>query len=140
AAAQRTDEFRVGITLGGIGLVGVDFEFRSGNRSLDVNVATFDFRDVSVSVVGKQYFGGAEARPFLGIGLWGVTSFQAEGTGFALLARAPVGLDWRVEGGDHFLGMSIAVNRALLKHDPEDDTRPVGRLVPLPGFYYKVQP
>ena len=47
-------EFRVGVTAGGIGLVGLSFEFRWGDRSIDTNLATFGFKDVSLAVTGKQ--------------------------------------------------------------------------------------
>lgn len=136
---QSGEEFRMGITLGGIGLIGVDFEFRSGDHALDLNVATFDWNDLSISVVAKEYFGGGDVRPFVGLGLWTVVDFSSGPPGVALLARAPIGVDWRVNGGDHFAGLSVALNRALATWNPEDDTPINGRIVPLPALYYKYQ-
>ena len=137
-------EFRIGVTAGGIGLVGLTFEFRWGDRSLDANLATFGFKDVSLAVTGKQYFGGGDLQPFLGIGLWGVTAFPedpTQRTGKTLLLRIPVGADWNL-AGDHSLGASLALNEGLWiqRADPLDDT-PIGhRPIPLPGFYYRAKP
>ena len=131
------DGLRVGLVVGGQGLVGVSLEYFFEETSVDLTVGTWAFQDVSVSLVGKQYFGAGSLRPFLGGGLWWVTAFQEAGTGMALLLHAPLGADWRVEG-DHYLGLSINVNRGigLTRGDPED-TRPMNkRLVPFPGFYY----
>lgn len=139
-ANSDSNQIRVGITLGGIGLVGVAVEFRSGDNSIDVNVATFTFHDASVSVVGKRYFGAGDARPFVGAGLWGVLGRREASTGKVLLLRAPVGLDWRV-ADHHFLGGAISINKALAvkRPDPDDDTPMSGRPIPLPGFYYRWQ-
>ena len=137
-------EFRVGVTAGGIGLVGLTFEFRWGDRSIDANLATFSFTDVSLAVTGKQYFGGGDLRPFLGIGLWGVTAFPedpTQRTGKTLLLRIPFGADWNL-AGDHSLGGSLALNEGLWiqRADPLDDTPISHRPIPLPGFYYRAKP
>ena len=139
-SGSDSNQIRIGLTLGGIGLFGVAVEFRSGDNSIDVNVATFTFHDASVSVVGKRYFGAGDARPFVGAGLWGVLGRQEASSGRVLLLRVPVGLDWRVTG-DHFLGGAISINKALAvkRSDPEDDTPLSGRPIPLPGFYYRWQ-
>ena len=137
-------EFRIGVTAGGIGLVGLTFEFRWGDRSIDANLATFGFTDVSLAVTGKQYFGGGDLQPFLGIGLWSVTAFPedpTQRTGKTLLLRIPVGADWNLFE-DHSLGASLALNEGLWiqRADPLDDT-PIGhRPIPLPGFYYRAKP
>ncbi|MDZ7779109.1 MAG: hypothetical protein U5R14_04110 [Gemmatimonadota bacterium] len=130
--------WRVGITFGGISTVGVTFEAFRDSRSIDVTLGTFSFRDVGVSVVGKQYVGGRAARPFVGIGLWGVLAASDEGTGLALVARMPIGVDWTVHGR-HSAGASVALNRALAVRRPDPtDERPLNeRLVPLPGIYYR---
>lgn len=139
-SGSDSNQIRIGMTLGGIGLWGVAVEFRSGDHSIDVNVATFTFHDLSVSVVGKHYFGAGDARPFVGAGLWGVLGRQEASSGKVLLLRAPVGIDWRVTG-DHFLGGAISINKALAvkRSDPDDDTPMSGRPIPLPGFYYRWQ-
>ena len=141
SASEEGMRLRFGVTVGGIGLVGLSFEFRWGNQSVDVNVATFSFDDVSVAVTGKQYFGGGDAQPFLGIGLWGVTAFSQEvgrNTGMSLLLRMPVGVDWNFTGKQSF-GGSIAVNQGLWirRADPQDDTPIRRRPVPLPGVYFR---
>jgi hypothetical protein len=134
------EDLRVGLSFGGVSFVGIILEYRWGDRSVEVNVGTWSLRDLAVSVVGKQYFGPGDFRPFAGIGLWAVAapySRPGERAGFALLARAPVGVDWNVVA-DHHVGADLSLNRALSirRKDPQDTTPPTARLVPLPGFYY----
>lgn len=145
-AAQTTDNdmrVRIGVTAGGIGTIGASVEFLWGSRSVDVSLSTFSFSEVSLSVTGKQYFGGGDMRPFVGVGLWGIagsTGQEGEQTGKALIFRVPVGSDWNFTVRHH-LGGSLAVNVGLWidRADPEDDT-PISRSpVPLPGFYYRVE-
>ena len=134
------EEVRFGISFGGISFIGFVTEYRWGDRSIEVNIGTWSFRDLSVSVVGKQYFGPGDFRPFSGLGLWAViapTTDPLERTGVAILARAPVGVEWNVKA-DHHLGSHLTLNRALWirRKDPLDDYPPSDRLIPLPGFYY----
>lgn len=145
--AQSTPEdteIRIGLTTGGIGSIGASVEFLWGSRSVDVNLATFTFSEVSVAVAAKQYFGGGDLRPFVGVGLWGIvgsTGEEGEHTGKALILRAPVGGDWHFTR-KHHLGGSLAVNEGLWidRADPEDDTPVSRRPVLLPGFYYRFEP
>ena len=146
-AAQATANdmrIRIGVTAGGIGSIGASVEFLWGSRSVDVNLATFSFREVSLAVTGKQYFGGGDLRPFVGVGLWGIagsTGQEGEQTGKALILRVPLGGDWNFTGRHH-LGGSLAVNEGLWidRADPEDDTPVSRRPVPLPGVFYRFEP
>lgn len=131
----------MGFTFGGISTVGFVVEYFDGNRSLELTVGTWSFRDLSASLVGKEYFGTGALRPFLGAGLWLVGAApvrEGEQFGLAAVLRAPIGVDWRA-GGDHYTGLSMNVNRALWvrRTDPEDDLPVNRRLVPLPGVYYR---
>ena len=143
-AAAEDMKIRIGVTAGGIGSIGASVEFLWGNRSIDVNLGTFSFSEVSLAVTAKQYFGRGDMRPFVGVGLWGIigsTGEEGEQTGKTLILRVPVGGDWNFTGRHH-LGGSLAVNEGLWvdRADPEDH-RPVSRRpVPLPGFYYRVEP
>ncbi len=146
-AAQSTSDdmrLRVGITALGVGSVGASVEFLWGSRSIDVNLGTLSFKEVSLAVTGKQYFGSGDLRPFLGVGLLGIagsTGLEGEQTGKVLLLRLPVGGDWNFTGR-HYFGGSISVNVGLWidRADPEDD-RPVERRpVPFPGLYYRFEP
>ena len=145
--AQTTDDdvrLRIGVTAGGIGSIGASVEFLWGSRSVDVNLATFSFSEVSLAVTGKQYFGRGDLRPFVGVGLWGIagsTGQEGEQTGKALILRVPVGSDWNFTRSHH-LGGSLAVSEGLWvdRADPEDDTPVSRRPVPLPGFYYRAEP
>ena len=146
-AAQSTANdmrIRIGVTAGGIGSIGASVEFLWGSRSIDVNLATFSFSEVSLAVTGKQYFSDGDSRPFVGVGLWGIAGSSGEeggGTGKALLLRVPVGGEWNFTGSHHF-GGSIAVTEALWidRADPEDDTPIRRRPVPIPGFFYRFEP
>ena len=137
-------QLRIGVTAAGIGSTGASVEFLWGNRSIDMNLATFSFSEVSLAVTGKQYFGRGDLRPFVGVGLWGIagsTGEDDEQTGKVLLLRLPLGSDWNFTG-NHHLGGSLAVNEGLWidRADPEDDTPVNRRPVPLPGLYYRVEP
>lgn len=139
--AGNDDGVRVGVTFGGISTVGFVVEYFDGSRSLELGVGTWSFRDVSASLVVKEYFGAGALRPFLGAGLWLVGSAplrDGERIGLAAIVHAPIGVDWRA-GGDHYVGASLNVNRALWvrRTDPDDDFPPTRRLVPLPGVYYR---
>lgn len=127
------------MTVGGISTVGLTAEFFRNSRSIDITLGTWAFRDVSLSVVGKQYLGGRDLRPFAGAGLWLVVAKPSDArTGLGLVARVPIGVDWRV-GGSHSVGGAVSLNRALAvrRPDPEDELPLTGRLVPLPGLYYR---
>ena len=146
-AAQTTADdmrLRIGVTAGGIGLIGASVEFLWGDRSIDVNLATISFKEVSLAVTGKQYFGRGDLRPFLGVGLLGIagsTGLEGEQTGKVLILRLPVGGDWNFTGR-HFFGGSLAVNTGLWidRADPDDDSPVQRRPVPIPGLYYRVEP
>lgn len=142
-AAQGPDAgslTRFGISVGGISTVGVLVEFVRDARSFEVALGTWSFRDLAVSGVAKQYFGAGAAQPFVGAGLWMVVAAPsgAERTGFALVLRAPIGVDWGV-ADDHALGLGLDVNFALgvRRSDPEDRLPLNRRLVPLPELYYR---
>jgi len=113
-------------------------ERRWEHQGFEVQVGTWGFRDLSVSVTGKQYIGSGAVQPFLGVGLWGLVAFSEEGTGYGLIGRAPIGLDWTVTG-NHSAAMTVYLNRALAlrRSDPEDDRPPRSALIPLPEFSYR---
>ena len=135
------DGVRIGLTFGGISTVGFVVEYFDDARSVEVTVGTWAFRDLSVSVVGKEYFGPGALRPYLGLGLWLVGApppRDGERLGMAAVLRAPIGVDWRASEG-HYMGAALSVNRALWarRTDPEDDLPLNRRFVPLPGLYYR---
>ncbi len=135
------DGVRFGVSVGGISTVGVSVEFFHDSRSLDLTLGTWRFRDVSFSVVGRQYFGASAARPVVGLGLWTVAARPSgdERVGWSLVLRAPIGVDWEVSD-PHALGVFLNVNRGLWvrRSDPED-TMPLNRrLVPLPELYWRL--
>ncbi len=137
------ESLRVGVSFGGIGFIGFLMEYRWGDRSVDLNIGTWSFRDLSVSLVGKQYFGPGDLRPYAGAGLWLVAAplhRAGEQAGLALVARAPVGAEWNLDASHH-MGMDLSLNRAvwIRRKDPRDQTPPSDRLIPLPGFHYRWQ-
>jgi hypothetical protein len=133
------DGVRFGVTFGGISTVGFTAEYYDDHRSLDLTFGTWSFRDLSASVALKHYFGAGDLLPFVGGGVWIVVARPpGERTGFAGILHAPVGIDWRATG-QHHLGLSLNVNRALWvrRIDPDDDLPLNRRVVPLPGVYYR---
>lgn len=142
ARGQEDDGLRFGITVGGTSFAGLSLEFFQGARSLELSVGTWAARDLTVSLVGREYFGAGSMKPTVGLGFWTVVAWPEDGrTGVALVARAPVGFDWN-PGGEHFLAFDINVNQGVWvrRSDPEDLAPMTHRLVPLPGFAYRWRP
>lgn len=138
-AAQQANTIRVGISAGGTSTLGLLLEYVDGHGSTEISVGTWSFRDLSVSLVRRQYFGVSALRPVLGVGLWGILATpEGERPGMALVLRAPIGMDWRA-GSTHFLTLDLNVNRGIWvrRTDPDDDTPLNQRLVPLPGLSYR---
>ena len=139
ALAQSDPDFRFGLSVGGVSTLGVVFETVYDWGSFEVMLGTWGFRDVSMSVVHKQYLGGSRVQGVVGLGLWMVLAFpQDENIGAAIMARAPIGAQWGVTA-DHFLNLEVGLNRALAvkRTDPEDETPVNRRLIPLPGAGYR---
>ena len=131
--------YRYGLTLGGTSFISLVFEYESDNRAIEFALGTFSGRDVSLGVTGKQYVGGGSVRALAGFGFWGVAAFPADQrAGFALIARAPIGVDWHALDR-HATGFELGFNRALAmrRPDPLDERPPRTRIVPLPAFYYR---
>ncbi len=106
---------------------------------MELAIGTWSFRDLSISTVYKEYFGGRALRPFVGAGLWAVTaSPPGERRGYALVLRAPLGVDWSFVD-DHAVGAVLNLNRGLWvrRTDPEDLLPLNRRVVPLPELYYR---
>jgi hypothetical protein len=141
ASAGAQDRFRLGLSFGGLGFMGVVAEQSWGDRSAELLVSTFTFRDVSLSLVGKQYFGASYLKPAVGAGLWYMLGASEDGPGSALLLRFPLGGDWRVSG-PHYVTFEVNVARGLLvwRPDPEDDHPMTTRIIPLPSFSYRLDP
>ena len=139
ARAQDTEGWRFGISVGGVSTLGLVMERVGSWGSVEVLVGTWAFRDISLSTVYKHTIGGGDFRGVVGLGLWTVLAFPVdERTGVALVARAPVGFQWELQD-DQFLGAELGFSRALAirRTDPEDDTPPAQRIVPLPGASYR---
>lgn len=132
------DGLRIGVSLGGISTFALDVEIFRDARSIDFAIGTWSFRDLSLSAVAKQYLGAGSAKPVVGAGLWLVGAPGDERTGWALVLRAPVGVDWAM-ADRHALGAFLNVNRALWvrRSNPADQVPLNRRLVPLPEIYYR---
>lgn len=131
--------YRYGLTLGGTSFISLVFEYESNNRAIEFALGTFSGRDVSLAVTGKQYVGGGSLRAVAGAGFWGVAAFPPDQrSGFALIARVPVGVDWHASE-KHATGFELDFNRALAmrRPDPLDERPPSTRIIPLPAFYYR---
>ena len=138
-AGAAQEGLRLGLSFGGTGFIGIVAEWLWEDRGAELLVTTFSFHDVAVSVVGKQYFGASGLRPVVGGGLWYLTGHSPEGTGAALVARFPIGGDWRI-AGNHHLTLEVNVARGLWvrRPDPSDHFPISDRFIPIPGMAYRV--
>lgn len=132
---------RIGVSVGGISTTSLSVEYYRNSQSIDLSIGTWSFRDVSISAVGKHYFGAGAARPVVGAGLWLVGapgSTPEERTGWGLVARVPIGVDWNA-ATRHSAGFFLNVNRGLwVRRTDATDLVPLNkRLVPLPELYYR---
>ncbi len=134
----QAQDLRIGVSVGGASSVALILEQRWEHQGIELQVGTWGFHDLSVSITGKQYAGSSAVEPFVGFGLWGLIAFSEEGRGYGIIARAPVGFDWNVSG-DHTASLAIYLNRALAlkRPDPEDKRPPRASIVPLPEFSYR---
>jgi hypothetical protein len=138
-AAQ--DQIRFGVVVGGLGFIGAVAEGIWDDRSAELVVSTFSFRDVSISVAGKQFFGASWMKPAVGAGLTYMGGRTEDGFGSALIARFPIGGDWQMRAG-HYLTWEVNVTRGLAVHRPEpgDDTPISERIIPFPSLSYRFDP
>jgi hypothetical protein len=140
---QQEDGYRFGVIVGGTSVLAVVLERLEGRRGLELTVGTWSFRNVSLSGVVKGYLGPSAFRPAIGAGLWtvvGVRPPEGERKGVAVLARFPIGFDWRIASGN-YLGLEVDVNRALwIRRADFSDLPPSPRLVPIPGLSYRIMP
>jgi hypothetical protein len=136
--AFSNDRIRIGISLGGTGFLGLISEYQRGDWSAELTLGTISFREIAVAVAGKRYFSSGHLRPAVGVGFWSLTAWTEDGSGSVFIFRVPIAVDWNVRGG-HALGFEVGLNRALAvdRLDPEDDTPPSSRIVPIPGMYYR---
>ena len=140
ATPPASAQYRFGVSVGGASTIALVVEHRWAHQGLEVQAGTWQFRDLSLSVTGKQYVGSYSVEPFVGAGLWGIIARAEEGTGFGLIARLPVGLGWDI-ASRHNTALTIYLNRALAlrRPDPEDTRPPRTTLIPLPEFSYRWQ-
>ena len=138
APLSLSAQYRVGLVLGGTSAWGVLVEYRWERQGLEVQAGTWSFRDLSLSVTAKQYVGSNAFEPYVGAGLWGIVARAEEGTGYGLIARLPVGLDWEFVTR-HSAGFAIHFNRALAlnRPDPADQRPPRAAFIPLPEISYR---
>ena len=136
--SSSNDRIRIGLSVGGTGFLGIVSEYRRGDWSVELTLGTITFREISVALAGKRYFSGGDLRPVVGAGFWSLAAWTEDGSGSVFIFRAPIGIDWQLRG-KHALGLELGLNRALAvdRLDPEDDTPPSSRIVPIPGAYYR---
>jgi len=139
ARAQDATGLRVGVSLLGTSMLSVVVEHMKGRRGLEVAVGTWTFRDLSVSGAVKGYFGPSAMRPVVGVGVWGLLAAPKgeDLGGAALVARVPVGFDWRAAPG-HYFGGEVNLSRALWLWRTDESAMPLtGRVLPIPGLSYR---
>ena len=140
-SARASAQYRFGLSLGGAGFAAIVAEYRWSHQGLEIQAGTWRVRDLSLAVTGKQYVGSYAVEPYGGLGLWGVVAGSETGTGFGIIARFPIGLDWNIASG-HAVGAALHFNRALVvkRPDPEDRRPPRGAFIPLPEISYRWDP
>lgn len=140
-SARASAQYRFGVSLGGAGFAAIVAEYRWSHQGLEIQAGTWRFRDLSLALTGKQYVGSYAVEPYGGLGLWGIVAGSENGTGFGIIARFPIGLDWNIASG-HAVGAALHFNRALLvkRPDPEDRRPPRGAFIPLPEISYRWDP
>jgi hypothetical protein len=141
-AAQEDPHLRIGVSLVGTALVSLVLEHLNDDVGIEVSVGTWSFKDLSTSAVVRGYLGASALRPVVGGGFWIIIAAPEEASrwGTALVARFPIGFDWRTAPG-HFVDLDFNVNRALLVRRRDDELRPMNeRLVPIPGLSYRWAP
>lgn len=136
AADTASAQYRFGVVVGGASIIGGLVEYRWDHQGLEVQIGTIRGRDVSLSVTAKRYVTVKALEPYVGAGLWWIVSVEEEGVGSALVARAPVGLDWNLSP-KHAIGGALYFNRilAMKRPDPLDTEPPTTALVPLPEVF-----
>ena len=141
AESAQSAQYRFGMSLGGAGFVALVAEYRWQHQGLELQVGTWRFRDLNLAFSGKQYVGSYALEPYAGLGFWGIVAGGDVGTGFGLIARFPIGVDWNFVSG-HTVGAALHFNRALLvkRPDPEDLRPPRGAFIPLPEISYRWDP
>ncbi len=134
-------QYRFGVSLGGAGFAALVAEYRWSHQGLELQLGTWRFRDLNLSLTAKQYVGSYAVEPYAGLGLWGILARSEAGTGFGLIARFPVGLDWDF-ASRHAASLTLHFNRALAlkRPDPEDRRPPRRAFIPLPEISYRWNP
>lgn len=133
-------EWRFGARIGGTGSFSLTAEyFWDEDRSVEAALGTFSLRNLTLALTAHQYLGSDDVRPVAGLGLWVAGGLTEEGIPVALLAQAPIGLDWRIDR-EHYLGGTITVTRGLgvRRPDPADDRPLSGGFVPFPALTYRL--
>ena len=133
-------QYRIGLSFGGASTVALVVEHRWDQQGLEVQAGTWRFRDLSLSVTGRQYMGSYAVEPFVGAGLWAIFARTEKGAGYGLIARLPTGFGWDF-ASRHSVALTIYLNRALAlkRPDPEDRRPPRKTLIPLPELSYRWQ-
>ena len=126
------------MVIGGASLIGGLVEYRWEHQGLELQIGTLPFggRNLSVSVTAKQYMGARKLEPYVGAGLWWLVAMSDEGVGHALVARAPIGLDWNLSSRQA-IGGALYFNRILVvrRPDPTDTSPSTTAVVALPELF-----
>ena len=127
---------RIGVSIGGIHLVGVYFERHFGDNCARAQLG-YNPNAVSLNLAAVRYIDYTDNRPYVGIG------FQKHlDSGFNLsganLICFPLGIDFAL---DHrqFLGAELvpALSFSAISHPEEERKNLFEYILPLPSFSYK---
>lgn len=139
-SAEESNTTRLGISLGGIHAVGLDFEYHSKNNSIGLSIGTWLFHDICLSLSARRYLRSSGSTPCVGLGLWSALSFSDKGTGNLMALCFPAGIEWRMFE-KHSLGLEIDSSYLFAQWGAaEVDEPPLRRrFVFIPNLYYKAR-
>jgi len=129
---------RIGISLGGTHLVGLNLEYYFYENSIGLNFGSWEFQDLCVSLQLKRYFSSSPVQPYIGIGIWEVMAFSDTGIGYLTLLNFPAGVDWKFSE-NNYLGLEADLNYALYVTATGGSPSISRPFVFLPGVYYRYQ-
>ncbi len=138
--------YRIGVTIGGYGLISLSFERHIGDYSMRVNMGT-TMGEIDLAFTVNRYFSQSDTKVFTGIGIWNVIFpffifDRDKKLGHIHWVTVPVGIDNKTSGGN-YLGIESDMH-FFITGRREDGSKvrfnsPIfhERFLPLPAFYYK---
>ena len=129
---------RIGVMIGGTGLLSASLEHHFGNNSLRMNAGIVGPMELCVAITFNRYFfTSSKVKSYAGVGMWNVFLFTFKGIGRLDILNVPVGLDWQKSDRNSF-GVETDINFFLHGRDPGGEKVHFNRnWFPFPAVYFK---